>query len=85
MDETACVVTLWLAWYRERADCQECAEGEQPRRLLRLRMLHASSQEEARMQMQQWLVRRGLLAQDLERLEPSPYGFQFQVLKAVAL
>ena len=73
MNETACTVTLWLAWYRERE------EQEQPRRLLRLKMLHASSREEASTEMRRWLERRGLLAQDLERLEPSPYGLQFHI------
>ncbi len=81
MNERTCTVTLWLAWYRE----QECAEQEQPRRLLHLRMFYASSREEARAEMQQWLERRGLFAQALERLEPSPYGLQFQALKATAL
>jgi hypothetical protein len=47
-------------------------------------MLHASSREEARAEMQSWLERRGLRAQDLERLAPSPYGLQFQALKAAA-
>ncbi len=72
MSEMACTVTLWLAWYRERV------EKEHPQRSLRLKMLYASSREEARLDMQQWLARRGLLAHDLERLEPSPYGLQFQ-------
>ena len=85
MNEVTCTVTLWLAWYRERAEYEERAEQEQPRRLLQLKMLHASSREEACAEMQQWLERRGLLAQALERLEPSPYGLQFQTLKAVAL
>ena len=85
MKEMTCTVTLWLAWYRERAEQQELAENEQPRRLLRLKMLHASSCEEARAEMQRWLERRGLLARDLERLEPSPYGLQFQALKVAAL
>lgn len=85
MNEIADVVTLWLAWYRERADCQADTEAALPRRLLRLKMLHASTREEARVEMQQWLERRGLLACDLERLEPSPYGFQFQALKTMML
>ena len=72
MSEMARTVTLWLAWYRERM------EKEHPRRFLRLKMLYASSQEEARLDMQQWLTRQGLLANDLERLEPSPYGLRFQ-------
>jgi hypothetical protein len=85
MNEMTCTVTLWLAWYREQVDDQESTEQEQPRRLLRLKMLHASSREEARVEMQQWLERRGLFAQALERLEPSPYGLQFQALKTTAL
>jgi hypothetical protein len=72
MSEMARTVTLWLAWYRERV------EKEHPQRSLRLKMLYASSREEARLDMQQWLARRGLVANDLERLEPSPYGLQFQ-------
>jgi hypothetical protein len=67
-------VNLWLAWYRETA------EKEDPRRLLRLKMLYASSQEEARVEIQQWLKQKGLVEEDLERLEPSPYGLQFQRL-----
>ncbi|HEY3991365.1 MAG TPA: hypothetical protein VGM01_00675 [Ktedonobacteraceae bacterium] len=85
MQEMVCTVTLWLAWYRERAEQQDLEEKEQPRRLLRLKMVYASSQEEARVEIQQWLERRGLLAQDLMRLEPSPYGLQFQALKVAAL
>jgi hypothetical protein len=65
-------VSLWLAWYREMA------EKEDPRRALRLKMLYASSQDEARVEIQQWLEKKGLVAKDLERLEPSPYGLQFQ-------
>lgn len=72
MSEMVRTVTLWLAWYRERV------EKEHPLRSLRLKMLYAASQEEARCEMQQWLTRQGLLAIDLERLEPSPYGLQFQ-------
>jgi hypothetical protein len=72
MSEIVRTVTLWLAWYRERV------EKEHPQRSLRLKMLYAASREEARCEMQQWLTRRGLLADDLERLEPSPYGLQFQ-------
>jgi hypothetical protein len=72
MSEMARTVTLWLAWYRERV------EKEHPQRSLRLKMLYASSREEARLDMQQWLARHGLVANDLERLEPSPYGLQFQ-------
>jgi hypothetical protein len=72
MSEMARTVTLWLAWYREHV------EKEHSQRSLRLKMLYASSREEARLDMQQWLTRRGLLANDLERLEPSPYGLQFQ-------
>lgn len=79
MNEIACTVTLWLAWYRESG------EYEQSRRLLRLKMLYASSREEACAEMQRWLERKGLVARDLERLEPSPYGLQFQALKATAL
>jgi hypothetical protein len=79
MEDIVCTVTLWLAWYRERE------EPEQPRRLLRLKMLHASSREEACAEMSCWLERRGLRARDLERLEPSPYGLRFQALKATAL
>ncbi|HEY0756592.1 MAG TPA: hypothetical protein VGD98_21750 [Ktedonobacteraceae bacterium] len=80
-------VSLWVAWYREQAEngeVQEGAERKQTRRLLRLKMVYASSREEARAEMQQWLERRGLLAQDLERLEPSPYGLQFPILKIAA-
>jgi len=69
MSEMARTVTLWLAWYRERVENQ---------RSLRLKMFYASSREEARLDMQQWLAQRGLGANDLERLEPSPYGLQFQ-------
>lgn len=72
MSEIAHTVTLWLAWYREHV------EKEHPQRSLRLKMLYASSREEARTDMQQWLALRGLPANDLERLEPSPYGLQFQ-------
>lgn len=85
MQEVMCTVTLWLAWYREQAEQYDPIENEMPRRLLRLKMLHASSREEARVEMQRWLERKGLLAQDLERLEPSPYGLQFQVLKEATL
>lgn len=85
MQEMTCTVTLWLAWYLERAEYQDLEENEQPRRLLRLKMVHASSREEARAEMQLWLEKRGLLAQDLKRLEPSPYGLQFQSLKVAAL
>jgi hypothetical protein len=86
MSEMNCTVTLWLAWYREQKDDdQERAGQEQLRRLLRLKMLYASSREEARVEMQRWLERKGLFAQALERLEPSPYGLQFQALKATAL
>ena len=83
MAEAQNVVTLWVAWYRERAECTD--EMEQPRRLLRLKMMYAASREEARVEMQRWLERRGLFAHDLERLEPSPYGLQFHTLKAAAL
>ena len=72
MSEMARTVTLWLAWYREDV------EKAQSHRLLRLKMLYASSREEARVEMQEWLARKGLIARDLERLEPSPYGLQFQ-------
>lgn len=72
MNEMMRTVTLWLAWYRETAG------EEDSHRLLRLKMLYASSREEARVEIQQWLEQRGLLAKDLERLEPSPYGLQFQ-------
>ncbi|HEY1349152.1 MAG TPA: hypothetical protein VGF67_05965 [Ktedonobacteraceae bacterium] len=72
MSEMVRTVTLWLAWYRERA------EKAYPQRSLRLKMLYAASREEAHCEMLQWLTRRGLLADDLERLEPSPYGLQFQ-------
>jgi hypothetical protein len=72
MSDMVRTVTLWLAWYRERV------EKEHPQRSLRLKMLYASSREEACGEMQQWLFQRGLLADDLERLEPSPYGLQFQ-------
>ena len=85
MQEMTHVVTLWLAWYRERPEAQEEAAGECPRRLLRLRMLHAPSREEAHREMQIWLERRGLCAHALERLEASPYGLQFQALKAVTV
>ena len=82
MQDRTHTVTLWVAWYRGP---EEYPEGEeQPRRLLHLKMLHASSREEARAEMQSWLERRGLRAQDLERLAPSPYGLQFQALKAAA-
>lgn len=93
MSEMLRTVTLWLAWYRECATYRERAEHEErveyrerkeeyagkgsPRRLLRLKMLYASSQEEAHAEMQQWLERKGLVAKDLERLEPSPYGLRF--------
>lgn len=72
MSDMVRTVTLWLAWYRERV------EKEHPQRALRLKMLYAPSREEAQHEMQQWLTWRGLLADDLERLEPSPYGLQFQ-------
>lgn len=72
MSEMLRTVTLWLAWYREQA------EKEHPGRSLRLKMLYAGSREEARTEIQQWLEQKGLLANDLERLEPSPYGLQFQ-------
>lgn len=72
MSEMVRTVTLWLAWYRERV------EKEHPQRSLRLKLLYAPSREEAQREMLQWLTRRGLLAVDLERLEPSPYGLQFQ-------
>jgi hypothetical protein len=72
MSEMLRTVTLWLAWYRERV------EREDPHRLLRLKMVYASSREEARVEMQKWLTQKGLVAKDLERLEPSPYGLQFQ-------
>lgn len=78
MSEMLRTVTLWLAWYRERAESRERAEKEQPRRLLHLKMVYASSREEARTEIQQWLEQKGLVAKDLERLEPSPYGLQFQ-------
>ena len=72
MSEMLRTVTLWLAWYREQA------EKEQPGRSLRLKMLYAGSREEARVEIQRWLEQKGLVAKDLERLEPSPYGLQFQ-------
>lgn len=72
MSEMVRTVTLWLAWYRDRA------EREVPGRPLRLKMLHASSQDEARVEMLLWLEQKKLLARDLERLEPSPYGLRFQ-------
>ncbi|HLI70774.1 MAG TPA: hypothetical protein VKV19_13525 [Ktedonobacteraceae bacterium] len=72
MSEMVGTVTLWLAWYREQA------EKEHSGRSLRLKMLYAGSREEARAEIQQWLKQRGLLANNLERLEPSPYGLQFQ-------
>lgn len=78
MNEITCTVTLWLAWYREHG------EYNRSRHLLRLKMLYASSREEACAEMQRWLERKGLSARDLERLEPSPYGLQFQALKAAA-
>lgn len=78
MSEMLRTVTLWLAWYRERAECRERVEKEQPRRLLHLKMVYASSREEASTEIQRWLEQRGLVAKDLERLEPSPYGLQFQ-------
>jgi hypothetical protein len=75
MSQMLQTVTLWLAWYREKEGLDE----DLPGRPLRLKMLYASSRDEARLEAQQWLVRqKGLLAQDLERLEPSPYGLQFQ-------
>ncbi|HEX7737583.1 MAG TPA: hypothetical protein VF458_22230 [Ktedonobacteraceae bacterium] len=85
MAETKSVVTLWVAWYRERAEYQDSEEQAQPRRLLRLKTFHATSREEASAEMQRWLEQRGLRARDLERLEPSPYGLQFHNLKAAAL
>jgi hypothetical protein len=72
MSEMLRTVSLWLAWYRETA------EKEDPRRALRLKMVYASSQDEAQVEIQQWLEKKGLVAKDLERLEPSPYGLQFQ-------
>lgn len=72
MTQVAHTVTLWQAWYRDKA------EKDVSGRPLRLKLLYASSQEEARQQTQGWLVQKGLLAQDLERLDPSPYGLRFQ-------
>jgi hypothetical protein len=72
MSEMLRTVSLWLAWYRETA------EKEDHRRALRLKMVYASSQDEAQVEIQQWLEKKGLVAKDLERLEPSPYGLQFQ-------
>ncbi|HEU5383238.1 MAG TPA: hypothetical protein VFV38_48175 [Ktedonobacteraceae bacterium] len=72
MGEMLRKVTLWLAWYRDQAE--PGASG----RPLRLRMLHAASREEARLEMLRWLEQKKLLAEDLERLEPSPYGLTFQ-------
>ena len=74
MSEMLQTVTLWLAWYREK----ESLEADLPGRPLRLKMLYASSKDEARVEAQQWLMQNGLVAKDLERLEPSPYGLQFQ-------
>ena len=71
MSDMLRTVNLWLAWYRD------VTEKEDPRRALRLKMLYASSQEEAQVEIQQWLEEKGLLERDLERLEPSPYGLQF--------
>ncbi len=66
-------VTLWLAWY--------IAEEEAPATLrpVRLKMLYATSEHEARAEVQRWLEQRGQTLNNLERLEPSPYGFQFQM------
>ncbi len=72
MIQVARTVTLWQAWYRDTA------EKGTPGRPLRLKLLYASSQEEARTETQYWLAQKGLLAKDLERLDPSPYGLQFQ-------
>ncbi len=74
MSEMLRTVTLWLAWYREK----EGLEEKLPGRPLRLKMLYASSKDEARIKAQQWLEQKGLVARDLERLEPSPYGLHFQ-------
>lgn len=65
-------VTLWLAWYVTTVDEEELL------RPLRLKMLYASSEDEARVDMQHWLEQRGQTLKSLEYLEPSPYGFQFQ-------
>lgn len=72
MGEVLRTATLWLLWYRDKLD------KEMSLRPLRLKMLYASSREEARLEMLLWLEQQGLLAKDLERLEPSPYGLQFQ-------
>lgn len=79
MNEMLQTVTLWLAWYREK----ESLEEKSPGRPLRLKMLYASSKDEARQEAQQWLEQKGLVARDLERLEPSPYGLQFRLTKNV--
>lgn len=71
MSDMLRTVNLWLAWYRDGI------EKDDPRRALRLKMLYASSQEEAHVEIQQWLEKKGLRARDLESLEPSPYGLQF--------
>lgn len=71
MSKMVHTVTLWLAWYRDKAE--KDASG----RPLRLRMIHASSSEEARVEIQRWLAQQKLDARDLERLEPSPYGLKF--------
>ena len=73
MTQVVHTVTLWQAWYRDRA------EKDIPGRPLRLKLLYASSQEEACYDVQCWLAQKGLLAKDLERLDPSPYGLTFQV------
>lgn len=72
MNETPRKVTLWLAWYVTNTEVDE------PLRPLRLKMLYATSEAEARTDMQQWLEQRGQTLKALECLEPSPYGFQFQ-------
>src|SRR5579883_1215984 len=51
MSQMLQTVTLWLAWYREKEGLDE----DLPGRPLRLKMLYASSRDEARLEAQQWL------------------------------
>lgn len=72
MNEDTPKATLWLAWYVDGAG------RELPGWPLHLKMLYASSEEEAQREMQHWLEQKGQEVQNLKHLAPSPYGFQFQ-------
>lgn len=74
MSEVQRKVTLWLAWYVNGTEEDEM-DSLRP---ARLKMVYAASEEDAHSQMQRWLEQRGQTLKNLERLEPSPYGFQFQ-------